>query len=108
MWTRQRKNRRIGALIVPALAIAFISYFGYHALHGEYGIYARELLVERTVQLGKELEKVRLERAQLEHRVALLRDGSVERDMLDEHARRALNVARSDEIIIFRKRPDLD
>ncbi len=103
MWTRQRKNRRYGALIVPALAVAFVSYFGYHALHGEYGIYAREALLVRTAQLSNELERVREQRRHLEHRVELLRDGSVERDMLDEQARRALNVARPDELIVFRR-----
>jgi cell division protein FtsB len=102
MWTRQRKKRRTGALIVPAIAIAFLSYFGFHAFQGEYGIYAKYRLEERTAVLRAELEEVRKERRRLEHRVQLLADGTLEKDMLEEHARRALNLAHKDELIIYR------
>ena len=44
------------------------------------------------------------ERIQLERRVEMLNDGSLERDMLDEHARRSLNLALPDEIVIMRRR----
>lgn len=102
MWTRQRKKRRAGALIVPAIAVAFLSYFGFHAFHGEYGIYSKYRLQERTAVLHAELEQVRKDRELIEHRVRLLADGTLEKDMLEEQARRALNLARADELIIFR------
>jgi cell division protein FtsB len=102
MWTRQHKKRRTGALIVPAIAVAFLSYFGFHAFQGDYGIYAKYRLEERTAALRAQLEEVRKERRRLEHRVQLLADGTLERDMLEEHARRALNLAHKDELIIFR------
>ena len=106
MWTRQRKRRRYGALIVPAISAVFLSYFGYHAFHGEYGIEAARVLSVRIAERRAELEVVRAERARLEQRLALLRDGSLERDMLDEQARRALNLAREDEIVIYRSAAD--
>ena len=102
MWTRQHKKRKTGALIVPAIAAAFLSYFGYHAFQGEFGIYAKYAFEERIVALNEKLEAVRGQRSELEHRVKLLRDGSLEKDMLDEYARRALNLAHEDEIIIYR------
>jgi cell division protein FtsB len=34
--------------------------------------------------------------------VMLLRDGSIERDMLDEQARNALNVLKPEELVILR------
>jgi cell division protein FtsB len=102
MWTRQHKKRKTGALIVPAIAAAFLSYFGYHAFQGEFGIYAKYAFEERIVALETELGAVREQRANLEHRVKLLRDGSLEKDMLDEYARRALNLAHEDEIIFYR------
>jgi cell division protein FtsB len=102
MWTRQHKKRRTGALIVPAIAVAFLSYFGFHAFQGDYGIYAKYRLEERTAALRVQLEEVRGERRRIEHRVQLLADGTLERDMLEEHARRALNLAHKDELIIFR------
>jgi cell division protein FtsB len=102
MWTRQRKKRRAGALIVPVIAVAFLSYFGFHAFQGEYGIYAKYRLQERTASLHAELAQVRKERERIEHRVRLLADGTLEKDMLEEQARRSLNLARADELIIFR------
>ena len=40
--------------------------------------------------------------AALQQQVALLSDGTVERDMLDEQARRALNMAQPGELVILR------
>ncbi len=102
MWTRQYKKRKSGALIVPAIAAAFLSYFGYHAFQGEFGIYAKYAFEERIVALNAELEAVRKQRTDLQHRVSLLRDGSLEKDMLDEYARKALNLAHKNEIVIYR------
>ncbi len=102
MWTRQHKKRKTGALIVPAIAAAFLSYFGYHTFHGEFGINAKQAFEERIVALSSDLDAVRHRRAELEHRVRLLRDGSLEKDILDEYARKALNLAHENEIVIYR------
>ncbi len=104
MWTRQRKKRRSGALIVPALATLFLSYFGFHAWHGEFGIYSSYQLVERKAELEARLDRLRGERVAMEGRVMLLRDGTIEKDMLDEQARRSLNLTSKDELTIIRDR----
>ena len=106
MWTRQRKKRNTGALIVPAIAAVFLSYFGFHAFQGEYGIYAKYRLEERVAGLEADLDRIRTERAHLERRVQLLHDGTLEKDMLDEQARRALNLSLPDEIVIMRPLDD--
>ena len=103
MWTRQRKTRNTGALIVPALATVFLSYFGYHAFEGDYGIYSKYRLEERVSALKVELETVKAERIRLERRVKRMHDGSLERDIVDELARRALNLAKPDEVVILRR-----
>lgn len=102
MWTRQHKKRNTGALIVPAIAVVFLSYFGFHAFNGEYGIYSKHRLQKRVTILETELERVKAQREQLERRVRLLRDGSIDKDMLDEHSRFSLNMALPDEVIIMR------
>jgi cell division protein FtsB len=106
MWTRQHKKRRTGALIVPAIAAAVLSYFGFHAYHGEFGIYAKYRLQEQTMAAQARLEALRAGHAKLEHRVSLLRDGTIEKDMLDQQARYQLNLADKDDIIIYRSRVD--
>ncbi|MCR5859796.1 septum formation initiator family protein [Mesorhizobium sp. J428] len=102
MWTKQRKKRRSGALIVPALATVFLSYFGFHAWHGEFGIYSSYQLVDRKAELEAKLAGLRGERHALEARGLLLQDGTIEKDMLDEQARRALNLTAKDEVMIIR------
>lgn len=104
MWTRQHKQTNRGRLIVPALTAMFLSYFGFHAYHGEFGIYSKYRLEARAVELEARLDAVRGQRLEIERRVHMLHDGSLEKDMLDEQARNALNVSHVDELTIMRPR----
>ncbi len=52
---------------------------------------------ERQARLSELVAK----RKTLEREVALMSDGSLERDILDEKARFSLNMSRADEIVIF-------
>lgn len=101
MWTRQHKNRNTGRLILPTVCAAFIAYFGYHAYNGEYGINSKHELEARRVELAARLDRLRDERMHIERRTNLLRDGSLEKDMLDEQARRALSMSKPDEVTIM-------
>ena len=102
MWTRQHKQRNTGRLIVPAVSAVFLSYFGFHAYHGEFGIYSKYLYEAQAVELQTKLDAVKAQRIEMERRVQLLHDGTLEKDMLDEQARRALNLSQPDEIVIMR------
>jgi cell division protein FtsB len=104
MWTRQHKKRRLGRLIVPAISAVVLAYFGFHAYHGEFGIYSKYRFEAHAAELQVQLEALKAQRLELEHRVQLLHDGTLEKDMLDEQARKALNVSHDDEIIIMRDR----
>ena len=97
MWTRQHKQRNTGRLIVPLLCAAFLAYFGFHAYHGEFGIYSKYRLQAQATELQAQLATVKARRMEMEQRVQLLHDGSMEKDMLDEQARRALNLSLPDE-----------
>ncbi|CVI58054.1 MULTISPECIES: FtsB family cell division protein [Agrobacterium] len=101
MWTRHHKKRRFGRLIVPAITIAFLSYFGYHSIHGDFGLQATERLERQRIARMAELAKLTQARAALERQVELLSDGSLERDMIDEISRYQLNMSRTDEIVIM-------
>ena len=101
MWTRQHRPRKTGRLIVPAITAAVLSYFGYHIYHGEFGIDSKTQLRARAELLQAELDRVQARRAELESRVSMLRDGTIDKDMLDEQARRALNLSHPDEVTIM-------
>ena len=106
MWTRQKRKSIRGRFVLPILTVAFLSYFGFHAYHGEFGLYSRIQMEEQKSLLIKQLEQVTADRDALEKRVTLLRDGSIEKDMLDEQARRALNLSHPDEVTIITSRED--
>jgi cell division protein FtsB len=102
LWTRQHRKSRAGVLILPAITVAFLAYFGFHAFHGEFGIYNKHKLDLQAAALKKQLASIKAEREEIEQRVQLLHDGTIEKDMLDEQARRALSLSREDEVTIYR------
>ncbi len=102
MWTRQHKQRNTGRLIVPAVSAVFLAYFGFHAYHGEFGIWSKYRYEAEAAELQARLDTIEAERLEIERRVQLLHDGTLEKDMLDEQARRALNLSQVDEIVIMR------
>ena len=80
----------------------FLAYFGFHAYHGEFGIYSKyQLEAQRAGLEERARRRSRRERIELERRVQLMHDGTLEKDMLDEQARRALNLSQADEITIM-------
>ncbi|MCJ7995826.1 septum formation initiator family protein [Rhizobium cremeum] len=103
MWTRHHKKRKLGRLVLPAVTVAFLSYFGYHSIHGGFGLRAAQEFERQRVERSAELAELVSQRKRLERQVELMSDGSLERDMLDEKARYQLNMSRPDEIVIFNK-----
>ncbi|MCT8991742.1 septum formation initiator family protein [Chelativorans sp. SCAU2101] len=103
MWTRHHKRRNTGKLIVPAITVVVLSYFGFHAYQGDYGLNAKARLEVRIDRLEADLAVLEKTRQELEERLSLLQDGSLEKDMLDEQVRRALILARENEIVILTK-----
>lgn len=102
MATRQRKQSKVGPLLVPAACLLLLAYFGYHAVEGDYGHHALQKLKARETDLAGQLARLNDERRALDRRVALMRPESLDPDMIEERARRALNVARVDDIVILR------
>ena len=101
MWTRQRRRTKRSRLVLPALTAVCLAYFGFHAFHGSFGLYSKEQLDLRKADLSSELTRLTRERESLERQVALLQDGSIERDMLDEQARLQLNYSQKRDLTIL-------
>ena len=101
MSTRQRKQSKTRPLLLPLCCLLLMGYFAYHAVEGDYGLFALSKLEDRVAGLEAELVQVRAEREKMERHVALMRPESLERDMIDERAREALNMADAKDIVIF-------
>jgi cell division protein FtsB len=78
-----------------------MGYFAYHAVEGDYGLFALGKLQARVASLESELVAARHERERREAHVMLMRPESLDRDMIDERAREALNMADAKDIVIF-------
>lgn len=102
MWTRQYKDRKMRRLVVPAITAAVLAYFALHAQSGKYGLNAKQELSVELANREAVYNTLDRQREKLEKRVSLLHDGTLQRDMLDEQARRALNLSSDDEITLLR------
>ncbi len=101
MSTRQRKQSKLKPLLASVCCLFIVGYFAYHAVEGDYGLFALGKLRDRVASLEAELDGVRAERAHMEKHVALMRPESLDKDMIDERAREALNMADAKDIVIF-------
>lgn len=92
-------RRRLCALAGPVVAGAVLVYFGYHLVEGEHGARAWGELNEKIRLAEIEQQELRTKRLELERKVALLRSGSLDVDLLEELARGMLNFAHPDDIV---------
>ncbi|MES2031453.1 MAG: septum formation initiator family protein [Pseudomonadota bacterium] len=99
MVKHTRLKSILTGLVLYALAAMMISYFGVNAYTGKYGLNARQELDQEIVALTSELVQLKKERTRAEQRVALLRSGGLDPDMLDERARYQLDYAHPRDLV---------
>ncbi len=80
-------------MLINTLLSLLLIYFVFHSFYGNRGIIAYFTLSQRLQKSYSELESLRAERVELEHKVKLLRPESLDQDMLDQEARRILGIA---------------
>jgi cell division protein FtsB len=100
MITRHRKKSMFRRLWMPFVTIGFLSYFGYHAFSGSFGIWAMDRLEIDAARLTVDRDRLAAERVALERQVATVRPSSLDADVIDLEARTALNLMRPDEVVI--------
>jgi cell division protein FtsB len=82
-----------------------IGYFGINAYTGAHGLRAKQDLDQQYATLSAELDQLKRERADWQHRVRLLASESIDPDTLDERARAVLNYLDARDLTIMLKRP---
>jgi cell division protein FtsB len=96
-WTRRVRRQHWLAL----LGLSLVAYFGYHAVSGSRGLLAwREVSAELATS-QQELDQVRAERVALERKVERLRPESLDRDLIDELARKQLSFVEPLDVLIL-------
>jgi cell division protein FtsB len=98
-------RRRLRAILLPlalyAASGAASSYFLWHAMNGNRGMKAKVEFRETALALSRELAELKAERAGFERRIAMMRAQSVERDILEEEARRQLGRVHHNDVVVF-------
>lgn len=105
MVTRRRLRTFLNALFLYALAALLIGYFGVNAYSGNRGLKAKVDIDRQIAALNADLGRLKLEHAQWERRVALLKSDGIDPDMLDERARALLDYADPDDLTMMYATP---
>jgi cell division protein FtsB len=96
-WTGRVRRQHWLAL----LGLGLVAYFGYHAVSGSRGLLAwREVSTELAAS-QQDLDQVRAERVALERKVERLRPESLDRDLIDELARKQLSFVEPLDVLIL-------
>ena len=103
MVTRNRLRAALTAIGLYIGAALLIGYFGVNAYTGAHGLKAKQDLSQQMDELSRELARLKLERANWEHRVSLLRADRLDPDLLDERARAMLDYAHANDLVLMRK-----
>ena len=96
------RYRTIIVLLTCALGLIYV---GYQSVQGERGLFG---WIERSADVERnraEVAALAEEQRKLERRVSQLRSESLDLDLLDQEARRLLNLGHPDEEVLFHDRP---
>ena len=97
---RQEFSRKARQVLGPLMGAAVMVYFGYHAVQGDRGLMAWWQLRFEIERANIDLATGSAQKKLIEHRVALLRPESLDRDMLEERARIMLGAVSPKDLII--------
>ncbi len=92
--------------LLPFACLTWSGYFAFHATTGETGLLALGGYQAEHARLEARAAALAKQRAQLEHRVALLNPAHPDPDFADELVRQQLNVVRKDEVVVALSRGD--
>ena len=99
---RRSVARVVGALIVPAICAAAVTYFGYFTIWGERGLMALASARTQLTAEQRQLDTLQTARERIQRRIALVRAGDP--DILQEVRRKQLLGAENGEVLVPRKR----
>lgn len=85
MRIKRSVSRFFGVLVVPAITVAVVSYFGTYAIWGNRGILALEDTQARLDIQKEKLAQLQQNRQRLEHRISLMDQSDP--DLVEELAR---------------------
>jgi cell division protein FtsB len=105
MVSRRKLRTLLTTLSLYVGCALMIGYFGVNAYTGNHGLRAQQDLDHQFTTLTDELDHLKQERAEWQHRVKLLQSSSIDPDTLDERSRAILNYLDPRDLTLMLKRP---
>ncbi len=100
MGFAREMKRRARAAAAPVLFLGLAGVFGYSAMQGPHGLVAYHKRQALLVQADADLARLRLRETRWAHKVAALRSGQLDLDLLNERAREMLNLSNPHDILV--------
>lgn len=94
------------SLALLSIASTATSFFFWHAVHGQRGLKAGEEYEQKLTQLKFERDLLKLQRLQVEHRLALIKGERVDADILEDEVRKTLGRIHKNEVVVLMTPPD--
>jgi len=86
-------------MLVMMSCLGLLCAFGWQSIYGHRNIAFRTKLLERSLIASDELNHIKSRRGALEARVAMLRPGNLDADLVDEIARHDLNMGGKHDLV---------
>ena len=96
-------GRTLRRAALPGFGLVLVVFFGGYAVFGANGLIAYGDYQRQLAKRERDYARLDQRRAVLRNRVALLDPDHANPDMVDQEARKQLNVIRPDEVIVLRK-----
>lgn len=106
LFRRIFSRRLLYSLALVSIAGMATSFFYWHAVHGQRGLKAGEEYEQKLTQLKFERDMLKLQRLQLEHRLALIKGEKVDADILEDEVRKTLGRVHKNEVVVLMTPPD--
>src|SRR5262249_17770481 len=103
MRIKRSVTRAFALSILPAVSLAVVAYFGYHAIWGERGLVAFSDVQARLGVDKERLAQAEDARHRLEHRIPLV--GSGDPDIIEELARGQFMIGAPNQVRVSRGAP---
>ncbi|MCP5369978.1 MAG: septum formation initiator family protein [Rickettsiaceae bacterium] len=102
LFAKPRNDKSIFKIksVLNIVVLLLICYFIFHSIYGDRGMISYFKLQAQLKNQHQKLASLRAERLEIENSTKLLRDDSMDKDMLDEKIRTVLGMSQPNEKII--------
>ncbi len=101
MVVRTRLRAFLFPMVLYCVSGGIGGYFVWHAINGDRGLKVSDEYEKSIAMLTSQVVATKIERAQWQHRIALMKGDAIDRDLLEEEARVTLDRVGKNDLVVF-------